>query len=83
MQVQVFNMGRVNSQPSDCETPTPVLLTVPEVARLLRTSPKAIYAMHDRRLLPGVIRIGRRLLVKRASLLSWLDQQGASSQTGV
>ena len=47
---------------TDSET---VLLTADEVAALLRTSRKAIYAMAERGLLPGVIRIGRRLLVRR------------------
>ncbi|MGH7436959.1 MAG: helix-turn-helix domain-containing protein, partial [Polyangiaceae bacterium] len=43
-----------------------------EVAALLRTSRKAVYAMAERAQLPGVIRIGRRLLVRRDDLLSWL-----------
>jgi excisionase family DNA binding protein len=53
----------------------PVLLTVHEVGALLRTTPKAIYAMTDRRALPGVVRIGRRLLFRRADLLEWLRQK--------
>ena len=40
------------------------LLRVEEVATLLRTTPKAIYAMVERRSLPGVVRIGRRVLVR-------------------
>ena len=43
---------------------TPVLLTPTEVAGLLRTSRKAIYTMIERGQLPGVTRIGRRVLVR-------------------
>ena len=57
----------------------PELLTVDEVAALLRTSRKAVYAMVERRQLPGVTRIGRRVLVRRSELLSWLDHNCASS----
>ena len=39
---------------------SPVFLTVDETADLLRTSRKAIYAMIERGLLPGVVRLGRR-----------------------
>jgi excisionase family DNA binding protein len=46
-----------------------VFYTVPEVAQILRTTDKAIYAQAERGLLPGVTRIGRRLLFRRAELL--------------
>jgi len=55
--------------------PVPLLLTVDEAASLLRTSRPAIYAMVERRQLPGVTRIGRRVLFRRADLLDWLDQK--------
>jgi excisionase family DNA binding protein len=58
---------------------TPTLLTPGEVAELLRTTKKAIYVMIERRQLPGVTRIGRRVLIRREDLLDWLDQQGAPS----
>src|SRR5215467_1790816 len=57
----------------------PWLLTVEEVATLLRTSRKAIYAMAERGLLPGVTRVGRRILVRRDDLLHWLRQKSAPS----
>jgi excisionase family DNA binding protein len=57
----------------------PLYLTPSEVADLLRTSVKAIYVMVERRQLPGVVRIGRRVLVRTESLISWLDRQGAKS----
>ena len=57
----------------------PVFLTVHETADLLRTSRKAVYVMAERRQLPGVTRIGRRLLVRRDVLLDWLDQKRTRS----
>ena len=57
----------------------PILLTVDEAAELLRTSRRAIYIMLERRQLPGVTRIGRRVLFRSADLLAWLDQKRAPS----
>jgi excisionase family DNA binding protein len=57
----------------------PVLLTVDEAAALLRTTTRAIYAMIERRQLPGVIRIRRRVLFRADDLLHWLDQKRAPS----
>ena len=61
---------------------SPVLLTVAETAALLRTSRKAVYAMVDRGRLPGVIRIGRRLLFRRDALVDWIDESCASLPGG-
>ena len=58
----------------------PVLLTVDDVAQLLRTTNRAIYAMIERRQLPGIVRIGRRVLFRTADLLDWLNQKSAPSQ---
>ena len=57
----------------------PPLLTAAEVAQILRTSPKAVYTMAHRGLLPGVIHVGRRLLVRRDDLVEWLDASRAPS----
>jgi excisionase family DNA binding protein len=57
----------------------PELLTAEEVATVLRTSRKAVYAMAERGQLPGIRRIGRRLLIDRDELLEWLDHNCASS----
>ena len=61
-----------------CEC-APVLLTVDETAALLRTTRRAIYAMIERRQLPGVVRIRRRVLMRADDLLHWLDQKRAPS----
>ena len=47
--------------------------------RLLTPVDYGVYAMVERGLLPGVTRIGRRVLVRRRDLLDWLDHNGASS----
>jgi len=57
-----------------------LLLTVDEAATALRTTRRAIYAMIERGQLPGVTRIGRRVLLRRDDLLHWLDQKRAPSQ---
>ncbi len=53
----------------------PLYLTTAETATLLRTTRKGIYAMVERGLLPGVTRIGRRVLVRSDVLLDWLRQK--------
>jgi excisionase family DNA binding protein len=58
----------------------PMLLTVDDAAELLRTTKRAIYAMIERRQLPGIIRIGRRVLLRADDLLNWLNQKSAPSQ---
>jgi excisionase family DNA binding protein len=58
----------------------PRFLTADEVARLLlRTTRKAVYIMAERGLLPGVTRIGRRILFRTDVLLDWLHQKAAPS----
>jgi excisionase family DNA binding protein len=59
-----------------------LLLTTDETAALLRTTRKAIYAMAERGCLPGVVRVGRRLLVRRDVLLESLCERRAASPGG-
>jgi excisionase family DNA binding protein len=58
---------------SERDSDSKLLLTVPEVADVLRTSVKAVYSMVERNQLPGVVRIGRRVLIKRVALLLFID----------
>jgi excisionase family DNA binding protein len=71
--------GDTAERPSAHRALAPVLLTVGEVADLLRTTRRAIYVMVERRQLPGLIRIGRRVLFRADDLLDWLDQKRAPS----
>jgi excisionase family DNA binding protein len=57
----------------------PAFLTADETASLIRTSRKAVYTMAARGLLPGVTRIGRRILVRSDVLLDYLRQKSAPS----
>ena len=53
----------------------PIFLRPEEAADLLRTTRKAIYVMVERRQLPGVRKIGKRILIRTAELVEWIDQQ--------
>jgi excisionase family DNA binding protein len=67
-------MNRIETEPS-----VPFLLTVDETAALLRTSRKAIYSMVERGQLPGVTRVGRRVLFRSRDLLDFLDHNSTPS----
>ena len=56
--------------------PKPLLLRVPDVARLLDLSERAVYRRIAEGSLPGVRRLGRSVFVSRPELLRWLGQQG-------
>lgn len=70
--------------PRTAHTPTvlPHLMTADEVADLLRTSRKAVYAAISRDQLPGVVRLRRRVLFNRGELISWLAKQQSLSLEG-
>jgi excisionase family DNA binding protein len=59
----------------------PPLLTADEAAELLRTSRRGIYSLAQAARLPGAVRIGRRLLVRRDELLTWLGLDDEETDT--
>jgi len=71
-------MEKADKRASDADRGL-TLLTVKEVAELLRTTPAAIYAAVERGQLPGIIRLGRRLLFRRERLVEWLAEKEADS----
>jgi excisionase family DNA binding protein len=54
-------------------------VTADELAEILRTTRISIYAKASRGQLPGVVRIGRRILFSRDALIHFLDQNRAPS----
>ena len=61
---------------------TPDLLTVAEVATVLRTTREAVYKLVERGQVPGVIRLRKRVLVERESLVHWVHQNRTPSSAG-
>ena len=59
----------------------PSLWTIEDVATYLRTSRVAVYHQIARGQLPGVVRFGRRVLVRRIVLQKALDE-GISGRVG-
>lgn len=57
--------------------PGDALLTPDEVAAVLRTSRKSVYSMIERGQIPGIVRLGRKILIRRDRLTRWLsDREG-------
>jgi excisionase family DNA binding protein len=77
------SFGRPQDEHTEPPAPMPMLLTVDDAAELLRTTNRAIYAMVERRQLPGIIRIRRRVLFRTDDLLDWLDQKRRAIAEGV
>lgn len=63
----------------DPEEPPRRLMTVSEVADLLRLSPKGVYSLVERRCIPFV-RISNRLRFSRRDVISWLEENRVPSQ---
>ena len=60
-----------NTEATGAEAPSPVL-TVDEVAVLLRLNRKTVYQALARGEIPGALRIGRSYRIARSALLAWL-----------
>jgi excisionase family DNA binding protein len=58
------------------------LMTVGDVADLLRTTPKAVYNMRYRGEIPGAVKIGSRLRFRREAVLEWVGRASLSSGAG-
>jgi len=61
------------------EASTPEVMTVEEVAALLRVNRKTVYAAIKANTIPGTRKIGTVIRVSRDAVLRWM----ASGQTGV
>ena len=57
----------------------PSLMTVEELAELLRTSRGAVYARHARGGIPGALRLGRTLRFDRTIIVHWLSANSTSA----
>ena len=57
----------------------PALLTSDEVAAWLRTTRKAVYVLVERGQLPGVVRLGRRVLFRQDAMVDFVRQKSAPS----
>ncbi len=74
----VHTLGTASSDLSDA---LPSVLTVEEMARLLRVNRKTIYDAVRARTIPSA-RVGRLLRFNRDAVLQWLRGQGRVSQPG-
>lgn len=63
----------MNNGQENAELPSGNYLTTDEAAALLRTTRKAVYALIEKGVLPGIRRIGRRVLVRRRLLIEWIE----------
>lgn len=62
------------------ESERPYLLTVEEVAnQYLRTTRKGVWHLIQRGRIPGVVRVGRRVLVRRDRLIKFISESSVPS----
>jgi excisionase family DNA binding protein len=55
----------------------PEILTVDEAAALLRMDRKTVYALVEKRQLPGARRLGKCIRIHRPTLLKWMETGNA------
>jgi excisionase family DNA binding protein len=53
----------------------PDYLTLPEAAQLMRTTESALYQWRHHKTGPPSMKVGRRVLYRRESLLAWLSER--------
>lgn len=54
---------------------TSPMLTTADVAHLLRISREVVYQRIARAQLPGVVRVGRKILIRRDRVMRWLSKE--------
>lgn len=62
----------MQAEPLDRVEPLPLLIGVPDAARLLGVSPKTVKRGLASGEIPGIRKLGRRTLVSRAELEDWV-----------
>lgn len=62
-----------NSVPA--KTTESEVLTIKEAAKLLHCSVPTLYSKHSKGELPGVSKVGKRLLFNRQILLDWINEK--------
>jgi excisionase family DNA binding protein len=67
--------GASGSSTPGRERGAPLLLTVPELAEVLRVGRRAAYEAVARGDVPGVIRVGRALRISRAAVEAWIGAE--------
>lgn len=55
----------------------PEILTVDQAAALLQLDRKTVYALVDRRQLPGARRLGKCIRIHKATLIKWMEAGNA------
>lgn len=60
----------------------PKLLTIAEVAQLLRVGEARAYSLIRENRLPGVVRLGRQVRVNETTLLAFIEEGGAALPGG-
>lgn len=67
----------------DASATAPAVLTVEELAELLRLDRKTVYNAIARKEIPGVLRFGRAIRLSRDAVVQWLrDGQGRAPRSG-
>ncbi len=67
------------SDPATEPSSLPLFLSVDEAAELLRLNRKTLYEAVKLGRVPGVVRVGRSIRIRRATLLTWGAGKGSSA----